>query len=240
MSLLRVPLEGLAPGRCALPGPAAEYATRVHRLAKGDRFVAFDPALAVECDAEIVEVGRRAVTVELGEARPAATRARRAITLIQSVCKGDKMDAIVRDATELGATRVVPAIAERSVARPDASRAERWRRIAVEAARQSGRGDAPAIAAPVALAEALAERGDAAGICLDPLAEMHLGEALPLLAAAGGLVVVIGPEGGLTEGEIAAAVSGGYQRATLGPIVLRAETVCAAVLGGVLIAGGRS
>ena len=83
-------------------------------------------------------------------------------------------------ATELGVTRIVPVIAERSVVRPDdlRGRADRWRRIAIEAARQSGRGDAPRIDAPSPLTEALRAIGPSNGACLAPGADRSLGDRL--------------------------------------------------------------
>jgi 16S rRNA (uracil1498-N3)-methyltransferase len=160
------------------------------------------------------------------------------VVLIQGVSKGDKLDAIVRDATELGATGIVPAIGERSVARPDAARAARWRRIAVEAARQCGRGDAPTIAAPVSFAEAVraAGAGEALRLCFDPGADRSLGAALAALAQQA-VTFAVGPEGGLTPAELGAAEAAGFTRVTLGPLVLRTETVCAAVLGALLARG---
>jgi 16S rRNA (uracil1498-N3)-methyltransferase len=238
---LRVPLAGLAEGRVALPEAAARYVLRVHRLAAGARFVAFDPERSVEADVELVAADRRGALVSVGPVRPAAVRARRGVTLIQGLGKGDKLDAVVRDATELGATRVVPALAERSVARPadGAARAERWRRVAIEAARQSGRGDAPAVEAPIELTEAIARFGRAEGafgVCLDPGGATPLGRVLGELAAAAEAVIVVGPEGGLDDAELTAADAAGLARVSLGPFVLRTETVCAAVLGALLVA----
>jgi 16S rRNA (uracil1498-N3)-methyltransferase len=160
------------------------------------------------------------------------------VVLIQGIGKGDKLDAIVRDATELGATGIVPAIGERSVARPDAARGARWRRIAVEAARQCGRGDAPAIAMPVSFTDAVRAAGavEALRLCLDPAAHQSLGSALAALAAQA-VTFAVGPEGGLTAAELAAAEAFGFTRVTLGPLVLRTETVCAAVLGALLARG---
>ncbi len=189
---LRVPCADVAEGLHALAADAAAYATRVHRLGPGDRLVLFDPDRAVEADAEIVAVDRRAVTVTVGAPRPASVRPARAVTIIEGVGKGDKLDAIVRDATELGATRVVPVLCERSVARPDAARAARWRRVAVEAARQCGRGDALSVAAPVAFTEAVREGGSALRICLDPAADRSLGAALTALGAQA-VIVAVGP-----------------------------------------------
>jgi 16S rRNA (uracil1498-N3)-methyltransferase len=228
---LRVPVDALASGERSLPDDAATYVTRVHRLVPGDLLLLFDPERACEADAEILDAGKRAVTVRVGEPR-AARRPAREITLIQGVGKGDKLDAVVRDATELGATRIVPALCERSVARPDAARAVRWRRIAVEAARQCGRGDVPALGAPIPFAEAIREaRGDAR-ICLDPRAAHPLSAAL---LAAPSVAFAVGPEGGLSDRELALAEEAGFARASLGAWILRTETVCAAVLGAIAI-----
>jgi 16S rRNA (uracil1498-N3)-methyltransferase len=233
---LRVPVDVVAPGPCTLAADTASYVSRVHRLGPGDRLVVFDPERGVEADAEITEATKRAVTVRVGAPRPAAQQARRAVTLIQGVGKGDKMDGIVRDATELGATRIVPALCTRSVARPDEARSARWRRIAVEAARQCGRGDAPVIAAPMGFAEAVREAREGVRLCLDPRAEVGLGAALAEMGE-GALVMAVGPEGGFTDEELAAADEAGLTRVTLGGLVLRTETVCAAVLGAVLAFG---
>lgn len=238
---LRVPLAGLAEGPCALPEDAARYVARVHRLGAGARFVGFDPERSVEADVELVAVDRRAVRIHVGPLRPAALGARPGLTLVQALGKGDKLDAIVRDATELGATRIVPVYAARSVTKPaDAdTRTRRWRRIAIEAARQSGRGDAPAIEAPMELASALERFAHAEGvfgICLDPASATPLGRVLDRLATARDALLLVGPEGGLDDAELAAASLAGLERVSLGPLVLRTETVCAAVLGAILVA----
>ena len=236
---LRVPIEGLAPGDRALGAEASAYVAQVRRLGPGDQLVVFDPERGEEADAEVTSVERRAVTVRVGEARPAAVLPARRVTLVQGAGKGDKMDAVVRDATELGATHILPAICARSVARPDAARAARWRRIAVEAARQCGRGDAPAIGAPLAFEEAVQRAGEGAAVrlCLDPRAEAPLSAGLAGLVAGAAVALVVGPEGGLTDEELAAADRAGFTRVTLGPLVLRTETVCAAVLGALLARG---
>jgi 16S rRNA (uracil1498-N3)-methyltransferase len=273
-------------GRRALAKETALYVTRVHRLGEGDTFVAFDPERAIEADARIVEVGARSVAVQIDAVRPAEVVAPRAVTLVQALGKGDKLDAIVRDATELGAVRIVPVIAERSVVRPAdvAGRAQRWRRIAVEAARQCGRGDVPQIDAPVPLIEAVhalaaearpapsstpavssssstpavassssppavspsssstsavASSSAAAvrpwGACLAPGGAALLGDLFRALAPAEPFTIVVGPEGGFSPQEIAACEASGLAIAGMGPLVLRTETVCAAVLGALLL-----
>lgn len=235
---LRVPLGSIAAGVVALPAEAASYVVRVHRLREGDRFVVFDPELGIEADATLEAIGKRSAEARIEAPRPAALRPGRRVTWIQAVGKGDKMDAVVRDATELGATRIIPAISARSVARPGEDRAQRWRRIAVEAARQCGRGDAPRVDAPMSLAAALAEaraaEGGALGMCLDPYAETPLGARLAALTPAVEAAFVVGPEGGLTPEELGVCAALGFERVRLGALTLRTETVCAAALGALI------
>ncbi|APR85948.1 Ribosomal RNA small subunit methyltransferase E [Minicystis rosea] len=230
---LRVPIADLAAGELTLAPEAAAYVARVHRLAVGDRLVVFDPDRALEADAAIAEVGKRAVVVRVEAPRP-ALRPPRAITLIQGIGKGDKMDAIARDATELGVTRIIPALCERSVARPDAARAARWRRIAVEAARQCGRGDAPIIDPPTPFLDVV-RASDGARFCLDPRADRGLGAALAVLPPTATVAFAVGPEGGLSDEELAAAAAAGFTSVSIGRLILRTETVCAAVLGALLV-----
>ena len=226
-----------------LPDEAATYVVRVHRLKQGDSFVVFDPERAVEADAELVEVARGSAPVaRVGEARGATVLPLRRVTLLQAAAKGDKLDAVVRDATELGATRIVAVIAERSVVRLEGvtARADRYRRIAVQAARQCGRGDAPRVDGPVSLADAvagLAGRADVVGLCLDPTSVTPLRDRLLPLHASAEVVFVVGPEGGLTDAELALCEGAGFHRVSLGALTLRTETVCAAVLGALLVLG---
>ncbi|WP_437286236.1 RsmE family RNA methyltransferase [Sorangium sp. So ce406] len=236
--LLRVPLGSIAAGVIALPAETASYVVRVHRLREGDRFVVFDPELGVEADATLESVGRRSAEARIEAPRPAALRPGRRVTWIQAVGKGDKMDAVVRDATELGATRIIPAISARSVARPAEDKGQRWRRIAVEAARQCGRGDAPRVDAPMSLAAALAEAraggGGALGMCLDPYAETPLGARLAALTPGMEAAFAVGPEGGFTPEELGVCAALGFERVRLGTLTLRTETVCAAALGALI------
>lgn len=235
---LRVPLEDLREGEIDLPLDAARYVTRVHRLIEGRKILAFDPERVVEADGEVLVASGGACRVRLGVVRE-ALRPSRELVLLQGTGKGDKLDAIVRDATELGVTLVAPVITMRSVSKPAEARAERWRRIAVEAARQSGRGDAPRVLAPTTLLAALAALpvgAEGAGFCLDPSATEPLGPSLQrALSGPGAVSFVVGPEGGLDPQELEAAERAGYRRVSLGPRVLRTETVCAAVLGAAVV-----
>lgn len=235
---LRVPALRIQSGRTILDEDASRYVARVHRLCEGDRVVLFDPDQALEAEAEIVGIERASVALVVGDVRPASLRPRRRVTLLQATCKSDKFDAIVRDATELGVSRVVPVFAERSVARPPSGRTARWRKIAIEAARQCGRGDAPAISSPMDLADAVplfASGEGVSGFVLDPAASQPLGPSLTRAGVDVELAFVVGPEGGFTAAEIDACMTAGLSHVSLGPLTLRAETVCAAVLGAVFV-----
>jgi 16S rRNA (uracil1498-N3)-methyltransferase len=238
--VLRVPVQKLEAGELVLDAGASRYVARVHRLRAGDQVVLFQPKEAREAEATIVEVARDAVRCRVGEVRTAKVRAERRVTLVQGAPKGDKLDAIVRDATELGATAVVVAETQRSVVRfaeKRGDRFERLRRIAAEAARQSGRGDTPSIVGPLAWSDALATESDphAAKLCLWERATEPAGRRLARLAPDQPLVIAAGPEGGLESAEAEAARALGYDVVSLGPFILRTETVAAAVLGAVLL-----
>jgi 16S rRNA (uracil1498-N3)-methyltransferase len=241
-AVTRAPIAGLAAGEHRLGGPLGHYLGRVLRLRAGSAFVAFDPARGLEADARVVRAEGDAVTVDVGPLRPASAPPERALVFIQGFAKADKVDAVVRDATELGATRIVVATTARSVVKVDASRgearAQRWTRIAEEAARQCGRSEAPRVDPPVPWEEALGGVDAAsARFCLYEEASDPLGPEL--FAALGGgraLAFACGPEGGLTPDEIACARAAGWAIASLGPLVLRTETVAAAVLGAVRVA----
>lgn len=236
---LRVPFADLRPGEHRLPEETARYVSRVHRLGVGASLALFDPESATEADGSIVAVAKDGVRVSIGTARPTTRRPARPLVLLQALGKGDKVDAVLRDATELGATAVVLVATARSVPKVEPARRARWQRIATEAARQCERGDRPEIAGPMPLAEALARRDggeDGLRLCLDPRAPRTLreaAEARPTRSA----VVLIGPEGGLTGDELAQAQAAGFERVSFGAFVLRTETAATAVLGALVALG---
>jgi 16S rRNA (uracil1498-N3)-methyltransferase len=258
----RVPIADLSAGDRTLGGSLAHYVLRVLRMRAGDAFVAFDPSTGLEADASILPsstsgsgtgpargsgIGSgsgETVGVRLGALREGAVRDCRSVIWVQGLTKGNKCDAIVRDATELGASRIVIAAARRSVVRLDraraAERAERWARIAREAARQCGRSTAPRIDAVLSWDEALSRAGDPhERFCLWEQATEPLGPRLfESLERGAALAFACGPEGGLDREEIELAKKRGWSIASLGRRLLRTETVAAAVLGAVEIASG--
>ncbi len=219
---------------------SSRYVARVHRLAEGERILLFHPQEGIEAEATVIMIGRSGVRCQIDEVRAAAVRAPRSVTLLQAIGKGDKLDAVVRDATELGATRIVAVETRRSVVRLRTRAEERMRRlerIAAQAARQCGRGDAPDIVGPSSWSEALrfpAEDG-ALRLCLWERATSPIGSELRRLTGNQALVFAVGPEGGFEDDEVEAARLAGFAVVSLGPFVLRTETVAAAVLGAVLL-----
>jgi 16S rRNA (uracil1498-N3)-methyltransferase len=233
----RAPIADLAAGERTLGGATSHYLARVLRLRAGSEFVAFDPATGMEADAIVVRADADAIAVRFGPPRPGRAAATRALAWIQGFAKADKCDAIVRDATELGATRIIVATTRRSVVKLDdaraSARAARWARIAEEAARQCGRSDAPVVEAPMAWADALARIDEAsARFFLWERATAPLGPALlDALARGDDLAFACGPEGGIDDDEAELAIARGWKATSLGPLLLRTETVAAAVLG---------
>lgn len=240
--MLRVPLEGLALGPSTLDEEASTYVARVHRLGVGARLALFDPARALVGEGAITRA-RPLVELEV-DAVSEAPRPR-AITLVQGYAKADKVDAVVRDATELGATRVLVTATERAVVRVPshkvAERTARLARVAVQAARQCGRPHVPTIELSASLDEALVRVRPAheheLRVVLDPTGARALGALYRAAGPEAELVLLVGPEGGLGEAELERATSASFERARFGDWVLRTETACAAALGAWLARG---
>jgi 16S rRNA (uracil1498-N3)-methyltransferase len=215
----------------SLTPEARHYLRDVLRLSPGDAVELFDGAggaweARIDPDFESLALG----------ARRASRRAGAEVWLLFALSRGERPDLVVQKATELGVSRLVPWVAERSVVRLEGERAEgrvrRWRRIAEEAARQCGRDDVPEIGAPASLPEALGGVPPGFGrLVLHREGGGSLDAVFP--APAGGFAVVVGPEGGLTGGELRVCEASGCVRVGLGPRVLRAET--AAIVAAALV-----
>src|SRR6266700_3563747 len=214
-------------------GEAHRHLARVLRARAGDTLTLFD-GQGHEVDAVVVAVERERTTLALGAPRTAAPAAGARPVLLQSLARGERMDWIVQKTTELGVAEIIPVAAERSVARVPAreapARRARWEKIAREAARQCGRADVPTIGEPAALAAALQhwrdEKREDAGVAAFVLWEGSQGRPLRAALAADtrAVTLLVGPEGGFTDAEVALAQSSGFQVAGLGPRILRVET----------------
>jgi 16S rRNA (uracil1498-N3)-methyltransferase len=244
MRLTRIHVPGpLAAGReITLPAQAAEHLARVLRLESGAPFVVFD-GLGGEFAATLGARSGKQLRARVLHAVPFVERESPLdLTLVQGIARGERMDFIVQKATELGVTRIVPFTAERSVVRVDAKQRERkhehWHSVAVSACEQCGRNRVPAVSAPLSLEQALA------GLPADSLRCLLAADgAQSLVTAAAGArgrpcALLIGPEGGLTEGEAQLALTQQFIACRLGPRVLRTETAGLAALAALQAVSG--
>ncbi|MBR5712476.1 MAG: 16S rRNA (uracil(1498)-N(3))-methyltransferase [Lachnospiraceae bacterium] len=166
------------------------------------------------------------------------------ITLYQGLPKRDKLEFIVQKAVELGAVRIVPTVCERTIGRLDDAKreqrkTERLRAIAESAAKQSGRGILPEIFAPMTYAAAIREAKESGACVLLPY-ENAIGmkptkEAIDEAVAKGDIAVFIGPEGGFSRAEVAAAEEAGARIISLGRRILRTETAGLTVLSALML-----
>jgi len=242
MRLNRVHIEspiGDTP-QLSFDGGAANHVARVLRLRTGQPVVLFDGSGA-ECDAVIEAVLRDSVRVSITSRRAIDRESPLAVTLAQGVSRGERMDFVVQKATELGVRRIVPVMMERTVVKLDDAQAEKrvrhWRAVAVAACEQCGRNRIPEITPPLSLEQLLYGRepggpADGAGhddlrLVLDPGSTLRVRDLAP---SAAGVTLLIGPEGGLADQELAASLKAGYRGLRLGPRILRTETAALAAL----------
>jgi len=223
----------LAPGATlALPEPLAHHAVRVLRLRDGDGMVLFD-GTGGEYPAVLRVEGREA-RAQLGAFAPREAELGGAITLVQGLPSGDKMDWVVEKAVELGAARLVPIGARRSVVQLAGARADKrlahWRRIARSAAEQCGRNRLMQVDAPRPLANWLAEAPQGLRLLCHPEADDTLAGVLAAPPAPGHLSLLVGPEGGWSDEELQAALKAGARAVRFGPRVLRTETAGLALM----------
>ncbi len=228
---LHVPGDRIAGGRVRLGAGDLHYLRHVLRLAPGAALEVFDGQGGV-FEARLAEGGEELLLGARSEAPVPAAR----VHLAFALGRGDRCDLVVQKATEVGVARFTPFAAARSVVRLDASRAadraRRWQRIAVEAARQCGRADVPAVDPPRPLPDVLAA-------CPPTFRKVlfYEGGGEPLASAvdrgAPGHLAIVGPEGGLEPAEVEECLGDGARLATLGPRVVRFET--AAIVAAALL-----
>ena len=215
----------------ALPAGAAHHALRVLRLKVGDAVTLFDGE-GGEYGGELARSASRAIAVRIVERRGVERESPLSVTLVQGLAAADRMDYAVQKAVELGAAAIVPVVAARSVARLGgaraARRAEHWRQIVIAACEQSGRNRLAKVHEPCDLIAWLRTPSAAQlRVLLAPDAAGSLGE---LTKPAGAIELLVGPEGGFSAEESAAALAAGFRAVRLGPRVLRTETAGAAML----------
>ena len=230
-----VPSEWLQHDRISLDGQVAHQLSRVLRLKPGDEIELLDNSGAA-WRVQLLEVSPRQCLADRLRCHYPDTEPPVPLILYQGLPGGRKLDLVLQKSTELGATRIVPVLASRSVKaeRPEAGggRLERWRRIVQEAAEQSGRARLPEVSDIVTLDRAIQDI-DAGDLCLvgalddnvpgirDVLESHHLPAAVRIF---------VGPEGGFDDDELALLRSGRVVSVSLGRRILRTETAGLAML----------
>ncbi|TAN50635.1 MAG: 16S rRNA (uracil(1498)-N(3))-methyltransferase [Betaproteobacteria bacterium] len=214
----------------ALPEAAAHHAMRVLRLEAGETLVLFNGG-GGEYAARIESTGKTGVVVRIEAFSPTERESPLAVTLVQGLSSGERMDLTVQKSVELGVHAIQPLVAEKSVVRlageRAAARCEHWRRVAIAACEQCGRNRVPQILPLLPFARYVAP-AEALKLVLAPDAGMGVKQALGEGAAA--IVLAVGPEAGFSEAEERSLVAAGFKPVSLGPRILRTETAAPAAL----------
>jgi 16S rRNA (uracil1498-N3)-methyltransferase len=229
--------------RAVLDGPEGRHAAAVKRLRAGEAVLLADGRGGL-AHATVAAAGHDTVELTIGDRTVLAPPAPR-VLLAQALVKGDRGELAVEMATEAGVDGILPWRASRCVARwDDGPRGDkalaRWRSTVREAAKQARRPWLPVVEEPVTT-EALAHRvaGAAGALVLHEGATARLAELAGDLPAAGDLLLVVGPEGGVSDAEIEALTAAGARPVRLGHEVLRASTAAAVALGALGVLTGR-
>jgi 16S rRNA (uracil1498-N3)-methyltransferase len=235
MARFFLPRNRIEGRRASIAGPELEHLRRVLRLRPGDHILAFDDS-GWEHEAVIRALNETEGEVEILGSHQAERESPLAVTLALALTKGDKMDYVVEKATELGVKTIAPFVSRYTVPRLNeakaAQRVERWRKIALSAAKQCGRTVLPEILPVRNFSDTIAEHAPG-GLKLffwereggQSLKAVHSREPQVAFVA-----LVIGPEGGFAEEEAEMARALGYTIVCLGPRILRSETAALTAL----------
>lgn len=254
--LPRFHAPGLDPSRgdATIEEDEARHLTRVLRIGAAAEVAVFD-GRGLEYRARVLTTGKDSVRVELIERLPAAPEARVALTLVQAVLKGERMDDVVRDATMMGVSAIVPVISSHVAVKTAVFQtgrpAARWRRVVLASAKQSRRATLPDVHEPCPFAEWLAIPASGERLLLVEPVHESAAHAINVAQAAdesqapnvvdryapaslrawlgrpapASASVIVGPEGGWSREEVESAIAAGCTPVTLGGLTLRADAV---------------
>lgn len=202
----------------------SRHIAKALRMRAGESVYLFDGS-GVEAHAQILAVDKNRVTVTVRDISEPPRESPLRTVLIIALSRGDRMDTIVQKATELGVSEIWPMVSERTGVRLDAERLakkrDHWQRIAVSACEQCGRNRIPLIASTTPYSEALSSCAKLEGLRLI----LHPGGSqLALAEHCSSLAMLVGPEGGFSDDELAWAQDAGFTAFSLGPRILRTET----------------
>jgi 16S rRNA (uracil1498-N3)-methyltransferase len=204
---------------------ASNHLVRVLRLGINDTCILFNGD-GFDYQAKIISVAKRGASVEIISSHAVSNESPIAITLVQGIARGEKMDWILQKATELGVQRIVPVITDRTEVKLDAERSDKkmqhWRGVVESACEQSGRARLPEIINPCALADWPLRDKNTAKFALDPDGAFGFADLVKINPTA--VSLAIGPEGGFSERDLTTLKAGGFQGLRMGPRILRTET----------------
>ena len=211
----------------------AQHVVRVLRLRAGETLILFNGE-GGEFEATLDCAERHAATVKIGRFIARSAESKLVVTLAQGISRGERMDYAIQKAVELGVTHIVPLFTEFCVVNIQKEREEKrlahWQGIIIAACEQCGRNIIPTLSAPLNFKHWLADASASLKLLFDPYATQHLAQ---LASPSGDVIILIGPEGGLSDGETAAAKQAGFSAVQLGPRMLRTETAPVAALAAV-------
>ncbi|TNF33399.1 MAG: 16S rRNA (uracil(1498)-N(3))-methyltransferase [Gammaproteobacteria bacterium] len=212
-----------------LDASASHHLTRVLRLKTSDPIILFNGE-GGEYNAEL-RIEHKKTFAIIKTFRDINNESPLEITLLQGISKGERMDIAIQKAVELGVKTIVPIFCQRSVVNLKHDRAEKkqhhWQGIIINACEQSGRTTVPTLATTVKLTDYLSKPIDGYKLTLDPTARQYLNTITPDSQR---IILLIGPEGGLTDEEITLACQNGFNGINLGPRILRTETAALACI----------
>ena len=224
--------ESITTETATITGDDAHHISRVLRMKAGDALSLCDGA-GNEYDAVITSVSPEAVVCALGERHASEAESPVRVTLFQCLPKTGKMELIVQKCTELGVFAVVPVVSARCVVVPNKDydkKRERYNRVALEAAKQSRRGMIPSVLPLTELKKIDVKAFDLFLVAYEDENTVSLKQALRAAKSPQSIALLIGPEGGLEEAEVAQLVKAGAKSVSLGPRILRTETAGMAML----------
>lgn len=223
MPRLYVPAEFEVGATLPLPEGSARHVTRVLRMGEGTPLMLFD-GQGQEAGVRLTEVSRKQTTATVEAVWPGSGESPLSVHLGQAISKGDRMDYAIQKAVELGVAAITPLYTERGDVRLKGDREEKkrahWQAVAASACEQSGRAVVPPVHPPLLLSEWLVKRQEPLRLML----HLATGNTFSQKPRPSAVALLIGPEGGLSDADINAALAGGFTSLTLGPRVLRTET----------------
>jgi 16S rRNA (uracil1498-N3)-methyltransferase len=225
-----------------IQGEDARHIAQVLRLRPGDRLTLCD-GQGSDYQARILSLSPQEVSLELLSQSPSRSEPSLRLHLYQCCPKGDKLEWIIQKCVELGAFSITPVLSRFCVSRPDpksaAKKGERYQKIALSAAKQSGRGLVPAVHPQIPLEQALRELSALpCSLFFYEQASLPLRQVLEKAPSSGDIGLLIGSEGGFSPEEAAQAAAAGLHTVSLGPRILRCETAPLAACTAILYATG--